>query len=63
VTYTLPVLSFLYGTLNILSYTVQLNLLCGRHVKCSVMYICFVHEYVVQFDTEDFHCGNLLSVI
>jgi hypothetical protein len=23
------------------------------------MYISFVDEYVVQFNTEDFHCGSL----
>lgn len=28
-------------------------------VKYNVMYISFVDEYVVQFNTEDFHCGSL----
>jgi len=23
------------------------------------MYISFIDEYVVQFNTEDFHCGSL----
>jgi len=26
------------------------------------MYLSFVHEYAVQFNTEDFHCVNLYRV-
>jgi len=29
-------------------------------VKYNVMYISFVDEYAVQFNTEDFYCGSLI---
>jgi hypothetical protein len=28
-------------------------------MKHSVTYISFIHEYALQFNTENAHCGNL----
>jgi hypothetical protein len=47
--------------LYIASSETQSSLICcyNRYVKHSVMYILFVEECTVQFNTEDFHCGRL----
>ena len=48
-----------YGTLHHLSHTVPCNRLSATDVSDSVMYIYFVLDYAVHFNTGDFYCGNL----
>ena len=45
--------------LNCLSHTLQFNLLCVAHVNHSLIKICFIHEYALQFNAKDFHRADL----
>jgi hypothetical protein len=46
--------------LMLLSRTVQVNILCVTGAWSTVLtQICFVHQQAVQFNREDFHCGNV----
>jgi hypothetical protein len=47
-----------YGVVCIISHS-SVYTMCNKRVKHSVTYISFVRQYAIQFNTQDFHRGNL----
>jgi hypothetical protein len=52
-----------YGAIHHISQNRALFSVCNKHMKHGVTYMFFVREYAVQFNTEDFHCGNKEEIV
>ena len=46
-------------TVHCIASVTEYTLVCHRCVKHSATCVCFVGEYSLQINREDFYCGNL----